>query len=90
MDAETAFLNAKLDEELHIKQRLGIEVPTICHIHITPINILRAQLKILSNFSKIRFAVKFSARNLLNEMLNKSSALFKAKVHKLMFNRTIY
>ena len=48
MDAETAFLNAKLDEELHIKQRLGIEVPTICHIHITPINILRAQLELFT------------------------------------------
>ena len=27
MDVETAFLNAKLDEEMYIKRPLGIEVP---------------------------------------------------------------
>jgi len=27
MDVETAFLNAKLDEEMYIKPLLGIEVP---------------------------------------------------------------
>ena len=35
MDVETAFLNAKLDEEMYIKPPLGIEVPEkLSLIHI--------------------------------------------------------